>query len=105
MRAKCTGSTFRKLLISVHHKAVARVRERLAVTPGAMRKRATLVEHPFGTIKTRHGHGGLLCRGLALADAEMGLSAWAYNFSRVVSLVGVHALLGVIRGRSTPQPC
>ena len=48
----------------------------------------TIVEHPFGTIKDRHGYGGLLCRGLSLAGAEMGLSAWAYNFTRVINLVG-----------------
>lgn len=105
LRAKCTQSTFRKLLISVHHKAMARARERLAASPDAMRKRAGLVEHPFGTIKDRHGYGGLLCRGLALGGAEMGLSAWAYNFTRVINLVGVNALLGAIRKRTTPQPC
>jgi transposase len=104
VRAKCTKSTFRKLLISVHHKVVARARERLVAAPKAMRRRAGLVEHPFGTIKDRHGHGGLLCRGLALAGAEMGMSAWAYNFTRVINLVGIDALLGAIRARAEPQP-
>ena len=60
---------------------------------------AALVEHPLGTIKDRHGYGGLLCRGLSLAGAEMGLSAWADNFTRVINLVGTQGLLGAIRVR------
>ena len=103
-RAQCTKSPFRKLLISIHHAVVVRSRERLAADPAAMRTRASLVEHPFSTIKDRHGYGGLLCRGIKLAAAEMGLSAWAYNFTRVTNLVGLDVLLGAIRGRNTPQP-
>ena len=34
----------------------------------------------------------------------MGLSAWAYNFTRVINLVGIDTLLGVIRLRTAPQP-
>lgn len=106
VREQCTKSPLRKLLISVHQETLERARERLAAVPDAMRRRAGLVEHPFGTIKDRHGHGGLLCRGLALAGAEMGMSAWAYNFTRVINLVGVQTLLDVIRARRiAPQGC
>jgi transposase len=99
VRAQCTRSPFRKLLISVNREVLVRAGERLASLPGAMRQRAGLVEHPFGTIKDRHGHGGLLCRGLALAGAEMGLSGWAYSFTRAINLVGAETLLGAIRAR------
>lgn len=105
-REQCTTSSFRKLLISVNEEVIKRARERLADAPDAMRQRGALVEHPFGTIKDRHGHGGLLCRGLALAGAEMGLSAWAYNFTRVVNLVGVITLLDWIQiRRMAAQGC
>ena len=96
-RAQCTKSTIRKLIIRVHLETMDRARERLTAVPDAMRQRAALVEHPFGTLKDRHGYGGLLCRGLSLAGAEMGLSAWAYNFTRVINLVGTQGLLGAIR--------
>lgn len=99
VRAQCTKSSVRKLVISVHQETMDRARERLAAAPEAMRQRGSLVEHPFGTIKDRHGHGGLLCRGLALAGAEMGLSAWAYNFTRAINLIGVLGLLDAIRVR------
>jgi transposase len=105
VRAQCTASPFRKLLISVHEPVIARARERLSADPNAMRERASLVEHPFGTIKERHGYTGLLCRGIKLAGAEMGLSAWAYNFTRVLNLVGVEQLIRAICQNATPQAC
>jgi hypothetical protein len=103
-RAQCTKSPYRKLLVSVHQPVLVRSRERLAAAPAAMRTRASLVEHPFSTIKDRHGYTGLLCRGIKLAAAEMGMSAWAYNFTRVINLVGLDRLLGAIQNRPTPQP-
>ena len=104
-RERCTASSFRKLLISVHEESLARAGQRLAESPGMMRTRAGIVEHPFGTIKERLGHGGLLCRGLGLAGAETGLSAWAYNFTRVINLVGAGGLIEAIRCRAMPQEC
>lgn len=100
VRARCTKSRFRKLLVSVHRDAIERSRQRLADRPGAMRQRAGLAEHPFATLKDRNGYGGLLCRGLELARAEMGLGAWAYNFTRVMNMVGMGRLLEAIRMRS-----
>jgi hypothetical protein len=102
VRARCTKSPFRKLLISVHHAVIVRSRQRLAADPTAMRRRASLVEHPFSTIKDRHGYTGLLCKGIQQASAEMNLSAWAYNFTRVVNLVGLDVLLQTIRLRNAP---
>ncbi len=102
-RAQCTRSPHRKLLVSIHHAVIVRSRERLAADPAAMRTRASLVEHPFSTIKDRHGYTGLLCRGIKPAAAEMGLSAWAYNFTRVLNLVGFDVLLAAIRDRNVPQ--
>ena len=87
---------------SSYHPVIVRSRERLAADPAAMRTRASLVEHPFSTIKDRHGYTGLLCRGIKLATAEMGMSAWAYNFTRVINLVGLDELLEAIRLKNAP---
>jgi transposase len=105
VRAECTRGKYRKLLISEHEEVLVRARRRIASSPGIMRKRAGLVEHAFGTIKDRHGHGGVLCRGLELAVAEMNLSAWAYNFTRVMNLVGMDRLLEAIRTRLPGRRC
>ena len=61
-----------------------------------LRKRNTVVEHPYGTVKRWHGAGYLLTKGKQKAAAEMGLSFFAYNFRRVVNLLGVNGLMEMI---------
>jgi len=54
-------------------------------TPGAMRQRAALVEHPFGTLKHRAGMHHFLMRGLEKCSGEFSLMVLAYNFTRVLN--------------------
>ncbi len=61
-----------------------------------LRKRNTVVEHPYGTVKRWHGAGYLLTKGKQKAAAEMGLSFLVYNFRRVVNLLGVNGLMEMI---------
>ena len=61
-----------------------------------LRKRNTVVEHPYGTVKRWYGAGYLLTKGKQKAAAEMGLSFLAYNFRRVVNLLGVNGLMEMI---------
>jgi len=61
-----------------------------------LRKRNTVVEHPYGTVKRWHGAGYLLTKGKQKAAAEMGLSFLSYNFRRVVNLLGVNGLMEMI---------
>lgn len=61
-----------------------------------LRKRNTVVEHPYGTVKRWHGASYLLTKGKQKAAAEMGLSFLAYNFRRVVNLLGVNGLMEMI---------
>ena len=58
--------------------------------------RNTVVEHPYGTVKRWHGAGYLLTKGKRKAAAEMGLSFLAYNFRRVVNLLGVNGIMEMI---------
>lgn len=61
-----------------------------------LRKRNTVAEHPYGTVKRWHGAGYLLTKGKRKAAAEMGLSFLAYNFRRVVNLLGVNGIMEMI---------
>jgi len=61
----------------------------MAQRPDAMKKRATLAEHPFGTLKNRAGAQHFLMRGLEKCRAEFSLMALGYNFSRVLAMLGV----------------
>lgn len=103
LKGRCTKGEFRRVHVSVHKAAVDAARERLAGRPGAMRERGGIAEHPFGTIKDRAGRHELLCKGLGLAKAEMGLSFWAYNFTRAINVLGVERLIEAARGKGREQ--
>lgn len=97
VRQQCTSGKYRKLnvhedqeLIDAHH---ARSRQQ----PKVQRQRASLVEHPFGTLKFWLGYRSFLTRGLNMVRAEFSLSCLAYNFRRVLNLLGVSTLLSVLQ--------
>ena len=62
-----------------------------------LRKRNTVVEHPYGTVKRWHGASYLLTKGKLKVAAETGLSFLAYNFRRVINILGVQQTLQLIR--------
>jgi transposase len=85
----------RSLYRSEHADAVARHRAHMD-TPEAkarMRERGALCEHPFGTLKRWLGADHFLLRGLEKAGAELALITHAYNFKRVLSIIGVEAFI------------
>ena len=71
-----------------HEEILQRHRERMKNAPGISRKRSALVEHPFGTLKCRAGWTHFLVRGLKKVRGEWSLMALAYNFTRVLNLLG-----------------
>lgn len=102
LKAQCTNGTFRRLQISEHQEVIDRAKKRLLEAPEMMIKRHAVAEHPFGTIKDRNGRHDLLCRGKEQAAAETGMSFWAYNFTRVINLQGIKALIEAIVSRKGP---
>ncbi len=96
LRGDCTRSSYRTLRINPHKAHVEAARERLAASPDAMVRRASIAEHPFGTIKAGGG-GELLCRGKELAGAEVHLSFWSYNFKRALKVLGAGELIRRMR--------
>ena len=79
----------RRISRSEHEEVLARHLEHMANHPGIMRERSAAVEHPFGTLKRRAGWDHFLLRGLNKVRGEWSLMAWAYNFTRVMNLIGV----------------
>lgn len=61
-----------------------------------LRKRNTIVEHPYGTVKRWHGAGYLLTKGKVKVAAEMGLSFLAYNFRRVINILGTQGIMELV---------
>ena len=58
-----------------------------------MKLRKQLAEHPFGTIKRAWNQGYFLTRGLENVRSEMSLTILAYNFTRVIKILGVPRMI------------
>jgi len=54
-----------------------------------IKKRGSIVEHPFGTIKRNLGWDHFLVRGKEKVSGENALIMFSYNFKRLLNLIGV----------------
>lgn len=55
-------------------------------------QRQMIVEHPYGTIKRTMNAGYYLCRGMGSVVGETSLILLAYNFKRVINIIGIQNL-------------
>jgi transposase len=94
LRVQCLSekSSVRTIDRWEHEAVVERHKQRMKQRPDAMKKRGALVEHPFGTLKNRAGTRHFLMRGLEKCRGEFSLMVLGYNFSRVLTLLGVDRL-------------
>ena len=74
-----------------HEDVIDRHRRKINAGEPWMRQRATLVEHPFGTIKRWAGMDHFLMRGLDKCRGEFSLMTLGYNFKRVMNELGAAA--------------
>jgi len=90
LKAKCITdkSSNREVWRNQHETVLANHRQRMADNLGLSRERSALAEHPFGTLKCRAGWNHFLVRGLKKVRGEWRLMALAYNFTRVLNLLG-----------------
>ena len=93
LRDRCitAKTTHREIWRNEHHALREAHRRRMESSPGVMRERSALVEHPFGTLKCRAGWNHFLVRGLAKVRGEWSLMALAYNFTRALNILGLQA--------------
>jgi len=92
LKSQClpAKSRFRSLYRWEHEGIIEAHRQRMAENgKGMMSKRAGMVEHPFGTLKTWFGGRHFLLRGLPKVSAEMEFSMFGYNFKRVLNILGL----------------
>ena len=97
LKAQCTKGPQRRIRRWEHEYVVDAVQARLDKNPDAMRTRRETVEHPFGTLKMRMGATHFLMKTLPKVATEMALHVLAYNFTRVMNIVGIKPLLAAIR--------
>ena len=94
LRTKCLPekTPYRQIYRYEHEEVVEAHRKRMDQKGKEyMKKRASLAEHPFGTLKLWLGWTHFLMRGLDKVRAEMDLLMLSYNFKRVLNIIGIEA--------------
>ena len=93
MRGHCLGAQRRTRILRrwEHEDVVDRHRERMRQGVEKMKKRGTIVEHPFGTLKNRCG-------------LHQFLMTMTYNFTRVLNILGAQRLREYCVGRRMYSP-
>ncbi len=70
-----------------------------------VKKRGSIVEHPFGTIKRTLGWDHFLVRGKNKVSGENALIMFTYNFKRMLNLIGINLfqklILSIQKGNLT----
>lgn len=74
-----------------------KAQQRLDQMPNAMTVRKSTVEHVFGTLKHWMGWTHFLTRGIQNVATEMSLNVLAYNFKRVLSILGFEGTRNAMR--------
>ena len=94
---KCTKSQGnRQIYRSEHDDIVDNVLERTKANKEILRKRKSIVEHVFGTIKHCLGLRQFLLKGIKKVNAEMSLAVIAYNMRRAINILGTKRLLASV---------
>ncbi|MDI3384004.1 IS1182 family transposase [Xenophilus aerolatus] len=97
MKDECTTSNYRRIRRWEHEAVLERVQRRLDREPEAMTVQRSTVEHVFGTLKHWMGATHFLMKTKAQGATEMTLQVLAYNFKRVISILGVEKTIRAMR--------
>lgn len=89
----------REILRWVFEDVIERHRQRIKEAGALMRRRASLAEHAFGTLKCRAGYRHFLLRGFDKVRGEWSLMALCYNFTRVLNILGPDRLRAYLAKR------
>lgn len=90
---RCTKSKKgRAIFRNIHQEFLDQVDKRTQENKVLYQRRQLIVEHPFGTVKRQWGFNYFLTRGLKSVKTEASLAFLAYNFRRVISILGVEGI-------------
>lgn len=88
---------------SEYQELVDNNKKRITQNKELYRKRQQIVEHPYGTIKRQWGFSYILTKkGIKRASADVGLIMTAYNFRRIVNIIGIKRLNEYLKARLAP---
>ena len=94
--AQCTKGKYRKLRISEFRETEEKIAARMLAEPEKYAQRKELAEHPFGTMKSIWGYSQFMVTGHRGCKGELNLTGFAYNWKRVLKIVGMEKLMEAI---------
>jgi transposase len=97
IKTQCTKSPYRRISRWEHEHVLEAMQRRLDRTPEASRLRRQTVEHPFGTLKAWMGSTHFLTKTLSRVSTEMSLHVLAYNFKRLMRILGAQQVIEAVR--------
>ena len=93
IKDKCLGETtnYKQIQRWEHQKMLDEYNEKMQTKESReiIKKRSSIVEHPFGTIKRSLGWEHYLVRGKEKVSGENALIMFTYNFRRLLNLIGI----------------
>lgn len=97
-KESCTSAKGGRAVIRLSdEEVIEQITENTRIQSNIYKQRGQIVEHPFGMIKRHWGYTYFLTRGLASVGTETSLICLAYNFKRMIKIMGVKELIGLLR--------
>ncbi|MCM3115347.1 transposase, partial [Neobacillus sp. MER 74] len=99
----CTSAKGGRSIVRFNNEEIIdQVTENTIKKDNIYKKRGSIIEHLFGTIKRHFGYTNFLTRGLESVNTEVSFICLAYNFKRMINIIGVKELITRFRGDSPP---
>jgi transposase len=96
LKRHCTKLNKRIIHRSEYQDAVDKNNTNIRNNPDYYKRRQSICEHPFGTIKRQWGYTYTLMKGLKKVNGEMNLIMLVYNIKRTLSILGFEKMLQAI---------
>ncbi len=100
MREQCTTAKVNGKIVqrSQYAQNIENNAKRIKNSGNAYKQRQAIVAHPYGTIKRQWGVDHIITKkGINRASADFGLIATAYNLKRIINIIGVKALMKLLK--------
>jgi len=100
LKERCLAKSRTRTIIRWEHSNIIDDFIKDMQTPKAkeiIKKRGSIVEHPFGTIKQNLGWTHFLVRGKEKVSGENALIMFVYNFKRLINLIGINMFKQLIQ--------
>lgn len=98
-RTLCTRSERGRILERTEYQSFIEInKQNIARNPDLYKKRQSMVEHPYGTIKRQWGFDHVMTKtGIKRASADVGIIFIAYNLRRLINIIGKIELMGYLK--------